>query len=382
MKVSNQIKPISYLKAHAAEIVRTLGLGIVLLALCGVDRTVPILRGQSTQSPLRYEVLTSGVYNLESELNRSGELGLRFHSIIQHAGDLTLAGPQQMGEINRTRAIMVSGFQPGRYRYRVISADWPVIAEGTEDEAAESLAEQLNDALIEQLRQAAEDGFYYPGQAMHFLVNLSEDSQLAGVAVILERDNMEEEGTREYPLGAFKVLITVRAGTMERELNEAAMSNYHLQAVTPVTNKFAAFIGGRIVAILAHDESRQSEYRVTRGTNKRFALPPVRSRGETQKTLNVLYSEGFRYRAHVGVMPGIITIFHERDAAAHDGSGSADHLIRRLGRQKNEFMPIRALTEELAASSDDGYRLLGVSQDTDRGVFALLSRPKASGRMP
>ena len=179
---------------------RTIGLGIVLLALCGVDRTVPILSGQSTQSPLRYEVLAwNASGRLESELNRSGELGLRFHSIIQHAACLTLEGPHQMLDINITRAILVSGFQPGRYRYRVISASWPVIAKDTEDEAAENLAEQLNDDVKEQLRQAAEDGFYYPGQAMHFLADLREESQLAGVAVILERDNMEEEGTREYP---------------------------------------------------------------------------------------------------------------------------------------------------------------------------------------
>ena len=361
---------------------RTIGLGIVLLALCGVDRTVPILCGQSTQSPLRYEVLVaSDDSSLESGLNRAGEDGLRFHSIIQRAAYLTLAGPHQIPYINMTRAIVVSGFQPGRYRYRVISASWPGITKDTEDEAAEYLAEQLNDALIEQLRQAAEDGFYYPGQAMHFLADLSEDSgphPFAGVAVILERDNMEEEGTREYPLGAFKVLIAARAKTMERELNEAAMSDFHLQAVTSILGAHYKFsLSNRIIALLAHDESRQSEYRVIRGTGfaKKISLPGIPNRKKTQKMLNVLSSEGFRYRAHVGVVAEAIMIFHERNAAAHDGSGSADHRVRTLASRKNEFMPIHALTQALAAFSGDGYRLLGVSQDTDRGVFALLASP-------
>ena len=358
---------------------RTIGLGIALLALCGVDCTVPILCGQSTQSPLRYEVLVaSDDSGLESDLNRAGEDGLRFHSIIQRAAFVTLAGPHQIPYMNMTRAIAVSGFQPGRYRYRVISASWPGIAKDTEDEAAEYLAEQFNDALVEQLRQAAEDGFHYPDQAMRFLVDLSEGSNLlAGVAVILERDNMEEKGTREYSLGAFKVLITARAKTMERELNEAAMSNFHLQAVTPISSKFAFLGAGRIIALLAHDESRQSEYRVIHGTDivKRIPLPAAPSRKRTQKMLNVLSSEGFRYRAHVGGAPRQLTIFHERNAAAHDGSGSADHLVRRFASRKNEFMPIRALTQALAASSRDGYRLLGVSQDSDLGVVALLSSP-------
>ncbi len=320
---------------------RTIGLGIVLIALCGVDRTVPILCGQSTQSPLRYEVLVaSDDAGLESELNRVSELGFRFHSTIQRPAYLMLAGPHQIPYINMTHAIVVSGSQPGRYRYRVISASWPGIAKDTEDEAAEYLAEQLNDALVAQLRQAAEDGFYYPGQGMHFPADLSEGSHLLlGVAVILETDNMEEEGTREHPLGAFKVLVATRAKTMERELNEAAMSNFHLQAVTPIWNKFAEIRGGRIVALLAHDESRQSEYRVIRGTNSRkISVPGIPNRKKTQNMLNVLSSEGFRYRAHVGTMLASIMIFHERDAAAHDGSGSADHIVGTIPRQRKECL--------------------------------------------
>ena len=366
---------------------RTFGLGVVLLALCGIGRTVPILCGQSAQSPLRYEVLVaSDDSGLESDLNLAGEDGLRFHSIIQRTAYVTLAGSHQIPYMNMTRAIVVSGFQPGRYRYRVISASWSGIAEDTEDEAAENLAEQINDALADQLRKAAEDGFYYPGQAMHFLTDLSEDSgpdQVQEVRVILERDNFEEEGAREYSLGAFKVLITARAKTMERELNEAAMSNFHLQAVTPVlSGHYKLTAASRIVALLAHDESRQSEYRVIRGTDKKISFPGLPSRKKTQKMLNVLSSEGFRYRFHVGAMPRNIMIFQERDAAAHDGSGSVDHLLRRLASRKNEFMPIDKLTQALAASSGDGYRLLGVSQDVDRGVFVLLASSQASGRMP
>ena len=162
--------------------------------------------------------------------------------------------------MNMTRAIVVSGFQPGRYRYRVISASWSGIAEDTEDEAAENLAEYINDALADQLRKAAEDGFYDPGQSMHVLTDLSEDSgpdQVQEVRVILERDNFVEEGAREYSLGAFKVLITARAKTMERELNEAVrMSNYHLQAITPVLSvRYKLTAASRIVALLAHHES-------------------------------------------------------------------------------------------------------------------------------
>ena len=361
---------------------RVIGLGIVLLALCGVDRTVPILCGQSTQSPLRYEVLeASDDSSLESELNRAGEDGLRFHSVIQRAAYLTLAGPHQTPYINMTRAIVVSGFQPGRYRYRVISASWPATTKDTEDEAAEYLAKQLNDSLMGQLGQAAEDGFYYPGQAIHFRADLNEGSRLhpfAGINVILERDNIEEEGTREYQLGAFKVLIAARAKTMERELNEAAMSNFHLQAVTPILSvHYKLSSASRIIALLAHDESRQSKYRVIRGTNnvKKISLPGLPNRKKTQNMLNALSSEGFRYRAHVGAMLGNIMIFYERDAAAHDGSRSADHLVRTLPSRKNEFMPIHALTQALAEFSGDGYRLLGVSQDSDLGVFALLSSP-------
>ena len=47
-----------------------------------------------------------------------------------------------MLDINITRAILdVSGFQPGRYRYRVISSFLASeLAKDTEDEAAENLA--------------------------------------------------------------------------------------------------------------------------------------------------------------------------------------------------------------------------------------------------
>ena len=340
------------------------------------------------QSSREYRIhLGSDDYSMESSLNRAAEAGYRFHSIAQRSAAIHVEKRETLSSAiasrNRLPAIVESGFKGDRYSYRVISAAWEEMRKSTEDELAQCIEEQLNKDILNKLKISAENGFSYLRKSMYFLVRSSADDKRAfvsGVRVILEKDNSNNDRSSDYKVGKFRILIAARANTIERELNEAAKSNYYLQSAVPIASVHSKFTGyARTVLVLAYDESKRVEYRVIHGTvNKnKISIPSAPNRKKTLKNLNALSAEGYTYFESVPNTPTSFMTIHERDLGANGELVPVHYNVASIRHRKLSVVSLKegdsADNESLNVlfeASRDGYQLAGLMWSGGIGIVA------------
>lgn len=339
---------------------------------CSKSVPVPIFGDQvPTLEPLQYKVFrTSDDLTTERYLNAAAAEGFRLQAVHKRTQD----------PLNLTMMTVARRYSPSRFQYRVLSASWPPIKTATEDEGADVIAETISEEFSSSINAAATEGFYDPGHTIHFL---TEEGSYTGARLILEKDNREEaQVPRPAWGGPLKALITRRASTMENELNQAAKQGYRLQSILTINpgtmdSLFMAatglFLGLKVVAVLAHDESSRAEYRVFRHQL---------SRDKTIASLNDLFAQGFRYRTHVAVNVDDFMIFMERNAGDSGEDSLTDHFVMPI--YGIEDVPLLQSTVEgaLVKASRYGYTVLGVAESLIAGGIAILSRPKSSSHLP
>ena len=363
----------------------TLGILGVTFMTCGIgcaSRGSIFSNDIVTLEPTAHRVLVaSDGPVMEQELNVAAETGFRLHAVHW----------TRSGGIIMINATVARHASPSRFSYRVISTSWSDTAQ--EFDTVYDLLGSALETLSGPISDAAEEGFYYPGQAI-VLTGTSADNNspivLDGVLIILERDNEEARRSPVTTLSGFKVLATRRASTMERELNEEAETGCRFQAVThtlpgqflPALVVGVGIASGEVFAILACDDAPgRFDYRVFLGQNNdaRFLNP----RERTERALNNATEEGFVYRAHTALGTFILAeerqlmIFMEKDNADQDETAPRDHLALPIGLSPS------ALEDALVEASRYGYDVLGIASGAagyEPGATAIMSRPQTNSQ--
>ena len=324
----------------------------------------------ATQRPTVHRVLVRyDAVELQSELNKAAADGFRLQAV--HRTITTLASDEAPQRTVAVAGVTVArNSAPGRFSYRVVATSLPDSPLTTNDDSIDRLVSALTEVFHGSIRVATEEGFHYPGQALVLTgeADYEDYVHVDGVLVVLERDNEAKDGSGAgTPLSTVRVLATVRAQTMEREMNEAAEAGCRLQAVEADFEAVGAV--RETVAILACDDvPRRFDYRVFRGGLVRLLrLDPLdieTSAEETEQALDEAAAEGFVYRAHTGGSEPFM-VFMERDRDALDDDVSVRHLVLAVDRGTVK------LEDALVEASTYGYTVLGIGRRPNGGASTI-----------